>query len=236
MRVEPHNINSIVHVIKRGARGMDITKNIKDKRRFMQSLFLLNDEYVDSHWVKATLKLPPFQRPEYWPDRKPIVRILAWTLLSNHFHILMQETKEGGIAKFMQRVCGSMSVAFNNKYKEKGSLFQGSYKGKTIKDESHFLYLPFYILVKNTFEMYPGGLIAAAKNFDKAWQWAMDYEFSSFGAMVKKEECPILDDPEKIISKFFENEKSFKKEAKELLYFHMNTKGKDFKDIMLENW
>ncbi len=236
MRVEPHSINSIVHVTKRGTRGMNIVKNLKDKERFVRSLFLLNDEYSDSNWIKATSELAAFQRPEYWPERSPLVRILAWTLLSNHFHILMQEIKKGGIAKFMQRLCGSMSMAYNHKYKEKGSLFQGGYKGKTITKESHFLYLPFYILVKNTFEMYPGGLMAAAKNFDKAWQWAIDYEFSSFGAMVKKEKCPTIDDPEKIISKFFENEKSFKKEAKELLLFHMNSRGKDFKDIMLENW
>jgi len=236
MRVEPHGINSIVHIIKHGTRGLKITKDDKDKIRFMRSLFLLNDEHTDSNWLKATSKLSLFERPSYWPERRPLARILAWTLTPNHFHLLMQETKEGGIAKFMQRLCGSMSTAYNHKYNEKGSLFQGGYKGKTINDESHFLYLPFYILVKNVLEIYPGGLVKASKNFDKAWQWAIDYQFSSFGATVKNEVCPIIDDPEEIVSQFCKDKSGFKKESKKLLSFHMSTKGEKFRDIMLENW
>jgi len=236
MRVEPHSVGSIVHVIKRGTRGLKITKDDKDKIRFVKSLFLLNDEHTDSNWLKATSKLPLYERPSYWPERRPLTRILAWTLASNHFHLYMQEIREGGIAKFMQRLCGSMSTAYNNKYKEKGSLFQGGYKGKTISDDSHFLYLPFYILVKNVLEIYPGGLAEASKNFDKAWEWAIDYQFSSFGTTIKNEMCPIVDDPEEIVSQFCKDESEFKKESKGLLSFHMNNKGEKYKDIMLENW
>src|SRR3989338_1568284 len=236
MRVEPHSVGSIVHVIKRGTRGLKITKDDKDKIRFVKSLFLLNDEHTDSNWLKATSKLPLYERPSYWQERRPLTRILAWTLMPNHFHLLMQEIKDGGIAKFMQRLCGSMSTAYNNKYKEKGSLFQGGYKGKTISDDSHFLYLPFYILVKNVLEVYPGGLAKALKNFNKAWKWATNYQFSSFGTTIRKETCPIVDDPEEIVSQCCKNESEFKKESKGLLSFHMNTKGEKFKNIMLENW
>src|SRR3989344_9029835 len=236
MRVEPHSIGAIMHIIKRGTRGMKIVKDEKDKMRFIRALFLLNDEHTDSNWLKATSKLSLHERPSHWPERRPLARILAWTLTQNHFHLYMQEIREGGIAKFMQRLCGSMSTAYNNKYKEKGSLFQGGYKGKTISDNSHFLYLPFYILVKNVLEAYPGGLVAASKNFDKAWQWATEYQFSSLGATIKNKIHPIVDDPEEIVSQFCKNESEFKKESKELLSFHMNTKGEKFKDIMLENW
>ena len=236
MRVEPHGVGSIMHVIQRGTRGMKITEDNKDEIRFVQSLFLLNDEHTDSNWLKATSKLSLYDRPSHWPERRPLTRILAWTLLPNHFHLLMQETREGGIAKFMQRLCGSMSTAYNHKYNEKGSLFQGGYKGKTISDESHFFYLPFYILVKNVLEIYPGGLMEASKNFNKAWRWATNYQFSSFGATIKNETCPIVDDPEEIVSQFCKNESRFKKESKGLLSFHMNTKGEKYKNIMLENW
>lgn len=236
MRVEPHSVGSIVHVVKRGTRGMKIVKDDKDKIRFIKSLFLLNDEYTDSNWLKATSKLSLYERPSYWPERRPLARILAFTLVQNHFHLLLQEIKEGGIAKFMQRLCGSMSTAYNNKYNEKGSLFQGGYKGKTINDESHFLYLPFYILVKNVLEVYPSGLTEASKNFNKAWQWAIDYQFSSLGSTVKGDVCPIIDDPEEIISHFCKNESEFKKESKGLLIFHMNIKGEKFKNITLEDW
>ncbi|MEK7175209.1 MAG: transposase [Patescibacteria group bacterium] len=235
MRVEPHAINSIVHVINRGTRGLNIVKNEKDKDRFLRSIFLLNDEYDGRNWSEL-VSTSLYERPKDWPEQKPLVHVLAFTLLPNHFHILLQEIKKGGISKFMQRLCGSMSTAYNYKYKEKGSLFQGSYKGKTIVSESHLLYLPFYILVKNTLECFPGGLCKALANFDEAWKWAKNYEFSSFGLSIKNINCPILNDPEGIILNALKNEKYFKKEAKELLIFYMNNKNEKFKDIMLENW
>src|SRR3989344_1803889 len=84
----------------------------------------------------------------------------------------------------MQRLCGSMSMAFNTKYSEKGSLFQGSYKSRTVDTDEYFSYLAFYIQVKNVLELYPGGLTGAMRNFDDAWQWASQYPFSSFSSYV----------------------------------------------------
>src|SRR3989338_3275644 len=118
MRVEPYGVDSIVHVIKRGARGMNIVQNDADRWRFVKSLYLLNDVYQDENWHRDTKDLPLFERPSNWPERMPVVSILGWTLMPNHFHLLLLETRKGGISKFMQRLGGSMSLYFNLKYKE----------------------------------------------------------------------------------------------------------------------
>ena len=196
MRVEPHSVDSILHTVKRGARGMDVVLDDADRWRFIKSLFLLNDSHSSTNWYTETANLKLFERPEHWPERNPLVRILAWVLMSNHFHLLMQEKAEGGIAKFMQRLCGSMSLCFNLKYESKGSIFQGSYKAKLVDDDSYLRHLAFYIQVKNVLEIYPGGLVAALADFDKAWDWALKYEFSSLPAYVYGVGSPILDDGE----------------------------------------
>src|SRR3989338_8668550 len=149
MRVEPHGIDSILHVTKRGARGLDIVRDEHDRHRFGKLLFYLNDTFSDTNWIDALKYRRPLERPEHWPEREPLVRILAWTLLSNHFHLLLEEIREGGTAKFMQRLCGSMSMCFNLKYKEKGSIFQGAYHARAVTEDAHIQYLMFYILIKN---------------------------------------------------------------------------------------
>ena len=53
---------------------------------------------------------------------------------------------------------------------------------------------------------------------------------------MRGEASPVVDDPDKIVFSMCKNELKFKEEAKELLIFHMNTKGDQFKNIMLENW
>ncbi len=236
MRVERFGVGSIVHVTQRGARGMDIVRDDLDRSRTMRTLFYLNDAHTDPYWHQSIAGLQPFERPSHWPEREPLVRILAWTLLPNHFHLLVQEIREGGTAKFMQRLCGSLSTYFNKKYDEKGSLFQGSYHGRTVSDEEHSRYLAFYILVKNVLDMYPGGLGAAQRNFDDAWEWAKRYPYSSLRDHAAGASLPIVDDPDGLVSSIVGTGDAYKQEARDLLDFHMVERGKGFNVLMLEPW
>lgn len=193
MRVEPFGIDSIVHVVKRGARGLPVTRDDADCRRFARLLYYLNDEHQSEFWEEDVKHLQQFERPEHWPARKPLVSILAWTLMPNHFHLLLQEIKDGGVSRFMQRVCGSMSRHFNEKYQEHGSLFQGAYRSRTIDTDRYLRWAVSYILVKNVFELYPGGFTRAVKEFDKAWKWGTEvYKFSSFQDYALSKPSPII--------------------------------------------
>lgn len=73
------------------------------------------------------------------------VKLECFTLMPNHFHLLVHEIKEGGIAKYMQRVLNAYTKYFNTKYERSGHLFQGSYKAVHIKNNNQLLYLSTYI-------------------------------------------------------------------------------------------
>ena len=236
MRVEPFGVGSVVHVVQRGVRGTAIVRDEADKSRTMRTLFYLNDTHTDEYWHRSTARLELFERPTHWPERNPLVRLLACTLLDTHFHLLIEEIREGGTAKFMQRFSGSLSTYFNKKHGEKGSLFQGSYHSRTVSTDEHYRYLAFYILVKNVLDMYPGGLRAAQANFDDAWEWAKRYPYSSFRDMVAGISSPIVDDPERLIAGIIGAGDAYKNEARELLDLHMTSHGEEFSDLMLEKW
>lgn len=236
MRIDPFSVGSVVHLTKRGVRGMDIVRDANDRNRFVRSLYLLNDTHVDSNWHRETVGLPLFERPETWPEREPLVHILAWTLLSNHFHLLIQEIRDGGTAKFMQRFSGSLSLCFNLKYKEKGSIFQSAYHARAVNETPHLNYLTFYILIKNVLEMYPGGLSSALINFDDAWNWATHYQFSSFKDHISGTASPLIDDPDDLLADLLGKGDISKQEMKELLALHLSSRGEEFKDISLEPW
>lgn len=194
MRVEPYSVGSHLHVIKRGARGLEIVRDDSDHWRFIRMLHLLNDEHFDKDWYFSAKDKPIFYRPESWAKREPIVDILAYTLMPNHFHLILFEIKEGGASKFMKRLGQSMTNYTNEKYQEHGSIFQGSYRSRTIGTDEYLRYVAAYVMVKNTFELYPhNGLEGAQKDFDAAWEWAIAYRFSSIGDYAGvREESPIL--------------------------------------------
>lgn len=236
MRVEPYTVNSYLHVVKRGARGMEIVRNDSDRWRFVKLLYYLNDEFQVDNWERCLDDLAMFERPKEWPERRPLVCVSAWTLLPNHFHLCLQEIHAGGVSKFMQRLCGSMSANFNAKYNEKGSIFQGAFKSRTVGDDNYLRYLAPYIMVKNVFELYPrGGLKASVKNFDDAWRWAtQEYRFSSLPVYANEKDSPIVD--RNILHDIFETPAVFKKRAREMVLGHGQYNEKEHETLFLEKW
>ncbi len=236
MRVEPYGIGSIMHVTKRGVRGMDITRDASDQRRFQKLLFYMNDTFHDDNWKKSVEGHDDFFRPEWWPEPEPLVHILAWTLMPNHVHLLIEEIREDGTTKFLQRVFGSMTAHFNAKYDERGSLFQGAYRSRTVSEDAHLRYLAFYIQVKNVLELYPGGLKRSSEQFDDAWNWATTYEFSSLPAFLSIVESPIIE--HEPLRALYPDVQTFKDEARDLLASHLEYHADDesLTSVALEPW
>ena len=127
-----------------------------------------------------------------------------------------------------------MSMAANAKYSEKGSLFQGSYKSRTVDTDDYLSYLTFYIQVKNVLELYPGGLAKAMRNFDDAWLWASQYPFSSFTSYVNDAVSPIIE--KEYFLKLTANAKLSKADCREMLALHMQHHDEKYSDLCLESW
>jgi len=217
MRVEPFGIDSYVHVVKRGARGEPITGDELDRKRFARLLYYLNDEHRSDFWEEDVRKLSAFERPNHWPERRPLVKVVAWTLMPNHFHLLLREIQDAGVSRFMQSLCGSMSRHFNEKYDEHGSLFQGAYRSRTIGTDRYLRWAISYILVKNVFELYPGGYARAVKEFDKAWRWGTEtYLYSSLKEAAHLEGSPIVD--ASLIRDVFRSAADFKTCSRDMIF------------------
>ena len=217
MRKEQFTIDSYVHVLNRGTKKLPIVRDDQDRKRFIKSLFYLNDEYVPENWSRelSRLDIPLFQRPSTWRDRQPIVSILAYNLMDNHFHLLLKEIKDGGISRFMHKLGTSMTNSFNLRHKETGSIFQGAYKARMIDDDNYFRYVCVYIMIKNAFERYPGGLGVAISEFDKAYDFALRDMFYSSGEYFQGRNFSIVE--KKDIEDIFETPTDFKMFARECM-------------------
>lgn len=196
MRREPFGLNSYVHVVQRGTRGLPIVRDDEDRFRFLLMLTHFNDNFASSNWHRDLCDAHThrnFKRPSHWPERDAHVRLIAFGLVENHFHLLLEEIKEGGIARFMHRLCTGMAKRFNERHGEKGALFQGSYCARTVDDDDYLRYVSAYIQVKNAFDVHPKGRAWARDNFDAAYAWAITYPYSSLGDYAGTFDRPIVD-------------------------------------------
>lgn len=190
MRKEPFFVGDMIHVFNRGNRKQCIVKDDIDRWRFLQMLYYFNSEYATSNPMQTLQKIlksdfnTKLVWPKEWPIRNPLVKIHALILMDNHYHLIMEEIREGGVAKFMQKIGTGITNRFNCRYKETGRLFQGAYKARRIDRDNYLRYILVYLHIKNIFELYSGGFKEAVMNFDDAYEFASQYSYSSLGAYL----------------------------------------------------
>lgn len=119
-------------------------------------------------------------RPDQWEcSLYKQIRLFCYCLMPNHFHFIIQQLTERAIVEFMKRLSNAYAGYFNRKYNRKnlGPLFQGRYKAILITNESHFLYLPYYIHFHNPEKLYKNekdsDLIKKIQNY--SWSSYADY-------------------------------------------------------------
>jgi len=96
------------------------------------------------------------------------VDILAYCLMPNHYHLLIQvKTKE--LPKAMQQLALSYSASFNKEYQRVGHLFQGRYQLKQIDDQTYLDHLSRYIHLNPS----SAGLVRKPE----AWQYSSYREY-----------------------------------------------------------
>jgi REP element-mobilizing transposase RayT len=106
------------HVWTRGVDRCDIYLDDADRRRFLATVALVLKEGRG--------------------------RCLAWALMSNHYHLLV-ETGRAPLSRVMQRVNQRHAWWFNRRHARTGHLFEGPFGSDRVGDDEHLATLVSYI-------------------------------------------------------------------------------------------
>ncbi len=161
-------IGDLAHICNRGVDKRKIFNTQSDYRRFRDNLFLLNNEDGKIRTKHKNI----FELNINLPKRKKLVEVLKWTLMPNHFHLLLYEISEGGILEFTKRLGNAYTKYFNLKNnRRKGYLFQNRARIISFQNERHFSYAPIYIDLNH--------LDLIKEDTKDKFQFLVDYEWSS---------------------------------------------------------
>ncbi|NCN08033.1 hypothetical protein GW944_00490 [Candidatus Parcubacteria bacterium] len=138
-RQTPFALGEYYHLYSRGVDKRPIFLDQNDKDRFVRLLFVCNGLKPIVYRDIKNLPLLSIETGE------KIVAIGAYCLMSNHFHFLVREMKEGGTTKFMSKLLTAYSVYFNKKYKRAGALFGSEFKSKHLGSDEYLKYIFSYI-------------------------------------------------------------------------------------------
>ncbi len=202
LRKYPLVVGTIHHVYNRGVAKCQICETEADYWRFMQGLCLFNDIESTSSILwrlerergRLTMNVLKDYIVYSSEKRKPLVRIMAYCVMGNHFHLLLEEIQEGGITRFMRKLGTGYVMYFNNKHARVGSLFQNVFKNVLVDNELYFQYLLVYINVLNPVELVaPNWKEDGIQDIEGVLSFAEKYQFSSHLDYLGKRGSLILD-------------------------------------------
>src|SRR5690606_37438002 len=112
------------HIINQGIEKQTIFKSKRDYKRLIltldyyrydQTRFSLS-AFIKKSTTDQAILLSHLKKTE------PLVNILAYCLLPNHFHLLLQQVKDNGVPSFIGQVENSYTKYFNHRHDHKYGL------------------------------------------------------------------------------------------------------------------
>ena len=104
---------------------------------------------------RANARLPIFFKKDYVlfeqvleeAKEKYDMRVLAYALMPNHFHLVLYPKNDGDLGKFMQWLTLTHTQRWHQSKNTKGTghLYQGRYKSFIIEEDNHLLSVICYV-------------------------------------------------------------------------------------------
>ena len=150
--IKPYVAQGYYHIYNRGENKANIFLDEQDYAVFLSYL----KTYLLPKDTKA-LQKKIVDPTSSWRDRAQAQRMLrlnnfhnkidliAYVLMPNHFHFLLQQKEERDMELFMQSLMTRYTAYGNRRYKRVGPFFQGTYKAVMIESEEQLLYVTRYI-------------------------------------------------------------------------------------------
>ena len=138
---------SYYHIFNRGVEKRDIFPEKEDLDRFFQSMTEFNQiipigSIYQNHFHKNKSEAPLLKKDK-------LVDFVCYCLNPNHYHFILRQASEDGIARFMHRLGVGFTNYFNQKYKRSGVLFQGPFKAVHVDNNEYLLHLSVYVNLNN---------------------------------------------------------------------------------------
>lgn len=222
------DIGNIYHIIGRGVDGRKTFLNNQDCSRFILGLEFFNSENGINLWnlvrrddvEDAERGLTPLrERLENQRKNagKPIVELMAFTLMPNHYHLIIREIITKGISRYMQKI-GGYTGYFNKQYNRRGSLFESTYKCVEIKSDAQLFVIFNYVHTNPVELIEPLWKNQQVKNFNKVIDFLKNYKQSSYRDYIGIPSFPNVINKEFFL-KIFGKEKKCKKEVEDWIRF-----------------
>lgn len=136
------------HLYNRGVEKRPVFTNKREYKRALETLNYYRFSNASPKFSKFLVQ-PPERKSEFLArfafQENKLVEIVSFCLMPNHFHFLVKQLKDRGIAAFVSNFTNSYTKYFNTKHERNGPLFTGVFKAVLVETDRQLLHLSRYI-------------------------------------------------------------------------------------------
>jgi len=167
------------HIYNRGFNEINIYTNSFEYERFCNLLKYYR--FKNTLFSFSKLNEIDLERKNKYLEKlkkngKKQVKIIAFCLMPNHYHLLLKQTEKEGIRKFISNVQNGYAKFFNTISNRKGPLFDGRFNVVLVYNDNQLLHLSRYIHLNP----YSGGVVKSKKEL-------LEFPWSSLPQYLGKE-------------------------------------------------
>ncbi len=147
-RSTPLVSGEIYHIFNRSIARQTIFKNLKDYQRLVDVINYYRFKKLPlrySHYNRLPTEQKNQFNQDYLTNNKPMLDIITYCIMPNHFHFLLQPFAKNAISDFMRNMQNSYSKYCNKKYERTGSLFQFMFRAVHMETDEQLIHVSRYI-------------------------------------------------------------------------------------------
>lgn len=191
--------NQPAHIISRAL--IDVFKNKEDCYRFVFQFYAANrgkrgfNVRIQDAIKAGQSLLQGKDIPSKFltQEHPPLVELLDFSLVVNHYHFYLIPNIENAIPILSQRLNTGFAKSFNLIHGRKDAVFGTRYRGVLVKTDFQSAAVSRYVSMINPLDVFqPGWREAGLIDSEKAFEFLENYEFSSFPDRIGKRKSRIL--------------------------------------------
>jgi REP element-mobilizing transposase RayT len=132
------------HIYNRGNNKEKVFLDDQDYKAFLFRLGLCLG-FTEQELNKQKFIAMPYSRIRITGAKKNDFKLHVFSLMPNHFHLLLEQIGDIPISTLMSKLCTSYSKYFNKKHKRVGHIFQDQFKAVLIEDNPQLMWTSSYI-------------------------------------------------------------------------------------------
>ena len=194
------------HVYDRTIRGMTEFKNVKNALKLTQSFLIANSTESGRafQFLRDNKNASAKDVLKILKEGEKLVDILCYSIMPDHYHLLLRERNENGISNFIRKCNISIAKYINIKNNRLGPIFESRFKAKHINSNDYLLHLSLYIHL-NPLDILSGRRwrVNKLKNWSSEKKKLLNYPWSSLRSFLDDDyQNPIISDTGVILSQF----------------------------------